>query len=119
RWFTLAKESVKRFKIRIHDKRGDLVNEFPIETTDTFGSIIFLDQDERDNIYIETQRIGADGVVHLEIRRYQGDGRLIQIVELPNSYYTIVYKKIVVDKKGSLYQFQTATSGVKIVKWGK
>ena len=119
RWFTLAKKSVKRFSLRIQDKRGDLVNEFPIETADAFGSIIFLDQDERDVIYLETQRIGGDGVVHLEIRRYQGDGRLIQSAELPNSYYTIVYKKIVVDKKGSLYQFQTATSGVKIVKWGK
>jgi len=119
RWFTLTKESVKRFNLRIHDKHGDLVNEFPIETTDTFGSVIFLDQDERNIIYLETQRIGADGIVHLEIRRCRGDGRLIQIVELPNRYYTIVYKKIVVDKKGSLYQLQTAPAGVKIVKWGK
>jgi hypothetical protein len=119
RWFTLAKKSVKCFNLRIQDKRGDLVNEFPIETADAFGSIIFLDQDERDVIYLETQRIGGDGVVHLEIRRYQGDGRFIQSVELPNSYYTIVYKKIVVDKKGILYQLRTAKYGVTIVKWGK
>jgi len=65
--------------------------------------------------------MGADGVVRLEIRRCRDDGRLIQSVELPNRYYTIVYKKIVVDNKGSFYQLQTATatSGVKIVKWGK
>ena len=118
-WFTLAKESVKRFRLRMHDKRGNLVNEFLIETTDTFGSVIFLDTDEKGFIYLETQRIGGDGVVHLEIRRCRGDGRLVQSVELPNSYYTIVYKKIVVDKKGSLYQLQSAPSGVKIVKWGK
>jgi hypothetical protein len=118
RWFTLAKESVKRFRLCIHDKRGNLVTEFPIETTDTFGSVIFLDQDEKGFIYLETKRICGDGIVHLEIRRYRGDGRLIQSVELPNSYYTIVYKKIVVDKKGSLYQLQTVPSGVKIAKWG-
>ncbi len=119
RWFTLAKESVKRFSLRIHDKRGNLVNEFPIETTDTFGSVFFLDQDEKGIIFLETQKIGADGDVKLEIRRYKSDGRLIQSVELPNSYYTIVYKKIVVDKKGFLYQLQTAPAGVKIVKWGE
>jgi len=119
RWFTLAKKSVKHFNLRIQDKRGDLLNEFPIETADTFGSIIFLDQDERDIIYLETQRIGRDGVVHLEIRRYRDDGRLIQSEELPNRYYTIVYKKVLVDKKGTLYQLQTAAEGVKIIKWGK
>ncbi|MFH1081586.1 MAG: hypothetical protein V1766_15230 [Pseudomonadota bacterium] len=118
-WFTLTKESVKRFRLHMHDKRGNLLNEFPIETTDTFGSVFFLDQDEKGIIYLETQRIGANGVVHVEIRRYQGNGRLVQSVELPNSCYTIVYKKIIVDKKGSFYQLQTAPSGVKIVKWGK
>lgn len=118
-WFRLTKESTKRFRLRIHDKHGNLVNEFLIKTPDTFGSVIFLDQDEKGIIYLETQRILEDGIVHLEIRRYQGDGSLVQSVELPNSYYTNVYKKIVVDKKGSLYQLQTVLSGVKIVKWGK
>ncbi len=119
RWFTLVKESVKRFKIRIHDKNGDFVNEFPIETTDAFGSIFLLDQDEKGIIHLEVQRIGADGVIRLEIRRYRGDGSLVQIMELPNNYYTIVYKKSFVDKQGSVYQLQTAKSGVKIVKWEK
>ncbi|TRZ90958.1 hypothetical protein D4R89_03625 [bacterium] len=119
RWFTLTKENVMRFRLLIHDKPGNLVNNFPIETTDTFGSVIFLDQDERGVIYLETQRIGKDGVVHLEVRRYQEDGKLIQRLEVPNSYYTLVYKKIVVDNKGSFYQLQTEKSGVKIVKRGK
>ncbi|MBA3035484.1 MAG: hypothetical protein FP814_03220 [Desulfobacterium sp.] len=117
-WFKLAKKNSKHFNLRIHDKQGNPVNDFPIETADTFGSVIFLDQDENGVIYLETKRIGADGIAHLEIRRYLDNGRLIQSVELPNSYYTIVYKKIVVDKKGALYQLQTAPSGVKIVKWG-
>ena len=116
-WFTLAKETVQRFRLRIQDKDGKLINEFPIETTDTFGSVIFLDQDEKGIVYFECQRIGEDGGVHLEIRRYTADGRLLQSVELPNNYYTIVYKKIFVDKKGALYQLQTARSGIKIVKW--
>jgi len=118
-WFTMAKESSKRIRLRIHDKRGNLVSEFPIETTDFFGSVIFLDTDEKGIIYLETKRIGKDGVVHLEIRRYQVDGRLVQSVELPNGYYTMVYKKTAIDKKGSLYQMQTAPSGVNIVKWSK
>ncbi len=118
-WVSLTKESVKRFRLRMHDKRGNIVNEFPIETPDTFGSVFFLDQDEKGIIYLETQRIGADGDVKIEIRRYLDDGRLIQAVGLPNSYYTIVYKKAIVDKKGILYQLQTSPAGVKIVKWGK
>ena len=118
RWFSLDKESVKRFHLRIHDKLGKLIKGFPIETTDAFGSIIFLDTDEKGFIYLETQTIGEDRAVHLEIRRYKDDGRFVQHVELPNRYYTIAYKKVLVDKKGSLYQLQTAPWGVKIVKWG-
>lgn len=118
-WFTIAKENAKRFKLRIHAKNGSFVNEFPIETEDIFGSVIFLDQDEKGIIYLETKRIDANGVAHLEIRRYYRNGRLIQSIELPNSYYTTVYKKIIIDKKGCLYQLQTTPSGVKIIKWSK
>ena len=99
-WFTLAKETAQRFRLRIQDKNGKLFKEFPVETTDAFGSVIFLDQDEKGVVYFECKRIGEDGGVHLEIRRYKADGRLLQSVELPNNYYTIVYKKIFVDKKG-------------------
>lgn len=116
-WFLVVKEGVNRFRLRIQDQGGSLVNEFPIETMDTFGAVAFLDRDERGTIYIETQRIGQDGTVHHEIRRYQSNGRLVQIVELPNDYYTIVYKKVVVDKKGVLYQLQTTQPGIRIVKW--
>jgi len=44
---------------------------------DFFGSVIFLDTDEKVIIYLEARRIGKDGVVHLEISRYQVDGRLV------------------------------------------
>lgn len=118
-WFTMAKNSVKRFTLRIHAKNGSFINEFPIQTKDVFGSVIFLGQDEKGIIYLETKRIGAKGVSHLEIRRYHKNGRFIQTIELPNSYYTTVYKKIIVDRKGDLYQLQTDPSGVKIVKWSK
>ncbi|MBU1052897.1 MAG: hypothetical protein KKC46_03575 [Proteobacteria bacterium] len=118
-WFTIAKDNIKRFKLCVHAKNGSFINEFPIETEDIFGSVIFLDQDEKGIIYLETKRIGTNGVTHLEIRRYRRNGRLIQSIELPNKYYTTIYKKIIIDKKGDIYQLQTTPSGVKIIKWNK
>lgn len=119
RWFVLAKERANRFLLRIRDRQGNLLKEFPVETTESFGSVIFLDRDDKGIIYLENQRIGADGVVRLEIRRYRDDGRLLESWELPNRYHTIVYKKVLVDRKGVLYQMQTTPSGVRIVKWDK
>ena len=118
RWFAFSRVDFKHFKLRTYDKNGNLLNEFPVETKDVFGHILFLGEDKNGIIYLEVGRVDENDKVHLEIRMYHKDGRLAQSMDLPDRYYTIVYKKTAVDKDGKIYQMQTLPSGVRIERWG-
>jgi hypothetical protein len=88
-----------------------------VTTDDRLGGIIFKGLDIDRNVIIENERITADGYAHLELRLYTSYGLLLDTVELPNLYFTAVYRKTYTAPDGSVYQMLTSPTGVKFIKW--
>lgn len=104
--------------IQVLSSSGTILTELFMQTSDIFGAILFLKQDNQSAIYIETERITVDNYVHLEIRKYNPyNGDLLAIVELPNDYSTTIYKKIHVNDQGKIYQLLTTPMGVRVIEW--
>jgi hypothetical protein len=112
-------ENKNNAKILLLTEKGDLLKEITMNTQDEFGAVLFKGQDSNDYIYVETERITNDNYVHLEVRKYDESGNLISIFEIPNDYYSTIYKKIEVDEAGIVYQLLTTPDGVQIIKWGQ
>ena len=98
-------------------EKGDIVKEIIMNTQDEFGAISFIEQDADGYVYVETERITKDQYVHLDIRKYDESGNIISVFEVPNNYYTTMYKIIAIDKAGNVYQLLTTPDGVQIIKW--
>ena len=125
----VCKSNGNRFQTEVKDKHNatlrilnedkNLLNlkEITMSIPDVFGSVLFLGSDNQGGIYIETERITKDNYVHLEVRKYDSSGNLLSVIELPNDYYTTVYKKIEVDNNGNIYQLLTTSKGVQLIKW--
>jgi hypothetical protein len=88
-----------------------------VTTEDRLGGIIFKGLDLNQNIIVENERITPDGYAHLELRLYTPDGLLLDTVEIPNPYFTTVYRKTYTAPDGSVYQMLTTPTGVKFIKW--
>lgn len=110
-------ENKHKAAVQILDDKKHLLKEISINTLDIFGSVLFLGQDNQGSIYIETERITKDNYVHLEVRKYDLEGNLLSTIELPNDYYTTVYKKIAIDNSGNIFQLMTTPKGVQLTKW--
>jgi len=123
----VSKTRENRFKAKWKDKHKAslqiltddevLLKEVEMSTPDIFGGVLFLRKDNNGSIYIEAERITSDNYVHLELRKFDSGGSLLSIIELPNDYYTTVYKKIDVDSSGNIYQLLTTPTGVQLDKW--
>ena len=96
---------------------GNKVKEITMNTSGKFGAVLFKEQDASGYVYVETERITGDNKGHLDVRKYDEGGNLISIFEIPNDYYTTMYKKIEINKTGDVYQLLTTPDGVKIIKW--
>jgi len=103
--------------IEIMDEDWALVQTIPMKTKDVFGMVGFLREDDKGFLYFEVERITRNNYVHLEIWQYDKTGRHISITELPNDYYSTVYKKVFIDSKGKMSQVVTTPNGVKSVTW--
>jgi len=103
--------------IEIMDEDWAIVQTIPMKTDDVFGQVGFLRQDDKGFLYIEVERITDDNYVHLEVWKYDKTGKRVAVKKLPNDYYSTVYKKIVINSTGTIYQVITTSKGVKIVKW--
>src|SRR3989339_49373 len=116
KWFKIRRENKHRTSIQVINDNGNILKEISDNISDSFGTVLFIDQDKFGFIYAETERITDDNYVHLEVRKYDENGNLVKIVELENSYYTTVYKKIEIDDFGNIYQLLTTPDGVQIIK---
>lgn len=117
KWFETKWEDKNVAKVKILSNKGNILKEISMDTPDVFGAVLFLGQDKNGYIYIETERITPDNYVHLEVRKYNEIGSLLCVTELPNDYYTTLYKKIELDELGNIYQLLTLPEGVKLIKW--
>ena len=88
-----------------------------ITTEDVLGSIVFKGVNPDGNLVIEVERITPDNYAHLEIRTYSSSGELLDSLELPNLYYTTVYRKTWLRPDGAIVQMLTEPDGVSFTVW--
>jgi hypothetical protein len=88
-----------------------------LKTEDAFGGVQVTGVDKKGNAYVELERITPDNYVHLEIRKVSPSGKELATIQLPNDYFTTVYKKTEVEANGDVYQMVTTAAGVEIIKW--
>ncbi len=117
RWYRLIRQSDSRRLLVIEDAKGKVLQEILLETSDHFGNNYFLEEDKKSNIYIETQRIDDDDRIQLGVWVFNKRGKRIAELMLPNRYHTSVYKKVVVDEQGTIYQMRTEPDGVYVDRW--
>jgi len=103
--------------LHAYDALGELVRSIPIETQDRLGSLIFKGADLKGRLYLETERIDSTGWAHLEIRIYAPSGRLLETYEIPNDYYTTVYRKTWLKPDGAIVQMITRPEGASFLEW--
>lgn len=103
--------------LHAYDASGELVRSIPVETEDRLGSLIFKGADLKGRLYLETERIDSTGWAHLEIRIYAPSGRLLETFEIPNDYYTTVYRKTWLKPDGAIVQMITRPEGVSFLEW--
>jgi hypothetical protein len=104
--------------LQMFDNKGNILNEMPMHTPDSFGGVQITAQDKYGYIYVEAE-IFSDRRGHLEIRKYDEGGSLITSIRPEISFYTELYKIVEVDEDGSIYVLSTSSDGVKIVKWSQ
>lgn len=117
KWVKAIWKNKQEAEVKIFNNQNYLLKKILMSTSDMFGSILFLGQDNQGSIYIETERITKDNYVHLEVRKYDLYGNVLSIIEFPNDYYSTVYKKLELDASGSIYQILTTPIGVLLIKW--
>ena len=83
----------------------------------TPGGVIFRSFFPQQQYYVfETEEIEGNNV-HLVAKVVSAKSRLVQTLELPNDYFTTVYKKIEIMPDGTLWQMLTQPDGVKFLRW--
>ena len=105
--------------ILVANSANNLVSTISITTPDEFGAVLFLGQDATGNIYTEVERTDPNTILHLEVRKFNPDGKLIAIIEVPNNYFSTVYKKLEIDVAGNIYQMHITQQGVRVIKYYK
>jgi hypothetical protein len=117
RWYRLIRQSDSKRLLLIQDAAGNVLREIVLETADCFGSNYFLEEDFRGDIYMEIQEIDSEDRIRLSVWVFNKRGKRLAELTLPNRYYTNVFKKILVDGQGIIYQLRTEHDGVYIDKW--
>jgi hypothetical protein len=117
-WHWMMWENKHRADIFISDGiPAHAWGSIPIESADELGAVLYLGQDAAGNIYTEIERTDTNDILHLEIWKYNSGRKLVETVEIPNDYFSTVYKKLEVDDAGNIYQMQTKQKGVEIIKY--
>lgn len=88
-----------------------------IESDDELGAVLYLGQDTAGSNYTEIERTDANDILHLEVWKYNSARKLVDTIEIPNDYFSTVYKKLELDDAGNIYQVQTKPEGVKVIKY--
>lgn len=88
-----------------------------ITMEDVLGSVVFKGINPEGNLVVEAERITPDNYAHLEILLYSPSGELLDDFELPNLYYTTVYRKTWLRSDGAIIQMLTEPDGVSFTVW--
>ncbi len=103
--------------VEIYDQSATLMREFevPLKDEGRLGVFLFKGVDEDGNIFLERERI-VDRQAHLEIVVVNSEGEILETLEIPNDYYSTVYKKTHLHD-GKIYQMQTTRRGIQFSAW--
>ncbi len=102
--------------VEVYNEAGTLTGNFEVSLNEgRLGVFIFKGVDSDGNIFLERERI-VNRRAHLEIVVLDNEGNLLEILEIPNSYYSTVYKKTHLHD-GKIYQMQTTPEGVVFSAW--
>lgn len=74
------------------------------------GAVIFRGASPSGALFAEVEECETTST-HLKAKRFEA-GRIAADVELPNQYFTTVYRKFTVEPDGTIWQMQTTPSGV-------
>lgn len=88
-----------------------------ITMEDVLGSIVFKGLTPEGNPVVEVERITPDAYAHLDILTYSPSGEQLDSFELPNRYYTTVYRKTWLRPDGAIVQMLTQPDGVSFTVW--
>jgi|GEM_PF-1272574 len=88
-----------------------------ITMEDVLGSIVFKGRSPEGNPVVEVERITPDGYAHLDILTYSPSGEPLDSFELPNRYFTTVYRKTWLRPDGAIVQMLTQPEGVSFTVW--
>jgi hypothetical protein len=124
----LGKADKNRYRMMWQDKHhadiiisdgiaNNAVGSIAMQTNDNLGAVLYLGQDTAGNIYTEIERTDAKDILHLEVWKYNPARKLVDTLEVPNDYFSTVYKKLELDDTGNIYQMQTKPEGVKVFKY--
>jgi len=93
--------------------------EFEVNTTKNMASIIYIDSDKNENIYLSVESFIQDNPIKVlrEIRKYTSKGKLIGYAVLDMGYHSFPRKDIVIDQDGNFYQMKPLKKGVYVLKW--
>lgn len=103
--------------VEVYNNLGTRVDDFevPLNQEGRLGVFIFKGVDDEGNIFVERERI-VNRRAHLEIVVLDNTGQILEIQEIPNEYYSTVYKKTHLHE-GTIYQMQTTPQGVEFSRW--
>ena len=104
-------------QIEAFSASGEPLPPISIPMEETLGAVIFKGSDLKGRLYVEVERLAQDGWVTLEIRVYSPGGDLLESFELPNQYYTTIYRRTFLKPDGSIIQMQTRPEGVVFTQW--
>jgi hypothetical protein len=113
--FKIKRLSTKDIRILGEDYDSKILVSVPIKLESGYaGAVLFKGQDLKGNLYVELERI-IDNRAELEIHCYSPEGERLKVFNLPNNYFTTVYKKTEVTPNGTVYQILTIPEGVQII----
>jgi hypothetical protein len=117
----LDKKNDKEGVFVVINEDGQVAAELPIDTTNPIAAVSFFDIDSSGNLYIvaETFLDSYTTRISSHVRKYNPKGHLVASFELPNVYYTVPARRIVVDDLGNIYLLLPLETQVQVIMWQK
>jgi len=113
---------VKRFNakdVRIlgSDPDGKILVSIPLQCDGSpLGAVLFKGIDSRGGVYVELEKLVGQKA-NLEVHHYAADGKRLALFEMPNDYFTTVYKKTEVRGDGTIIQYLTKPDGACFIQY--
>lgn len=96
---------------------SEVIKSIVVDEGVALGTVGFLAKDKYNNLYFELEYLLENNKVMYVIWKVSAEGKLLSAAEIPNQYFTTMYKKIIIDNTGKIYQVLTTKEGVDILQW--